>query len=145
MLFFFFPNSFKFVPALHALKELTYLLPSHQPFLAPFSFLTLCWVGIFCQFATKCGVAIIRVRSQEVGRWRPHCDAGWLDLWGRGRLESPLVLKSPPSTLSFQQEQLKEVCHFLPLFFTVEQQILEASEAKFRPVIAELGSHYKEK
>lgn len=83
----------------------------------------------------KCGVAIVRFRSKEVGRWRPHCSAGWLDLWENGKLESSLALKSPCSTLSFQQQQLKEVCHYPPLFSAVVQQILEASETKFRPVI----------
>lgn len=66
----------KCVPVPHALKELTYLLPSHQQFLVPFSFLTLFWVGIFCRFATKCGVVIVRVQSQEVGRWRLPYGAG---------------------------------------------------------------------
>lgn len=64
----------------------------------------------------KCGVAIVRVRNKEVGRWRPHCSSGWLNLWESGRLESSMALKSPHSTLSFQQQQLKEVCHYPPPF-----------------------------
>lgn len=78
--------------SLHAV----HLASNSWPF---FSFLTVYWVGIFCQFATKCGAAIVRVMSKKVGRWRPCPGIGWLDLLGGGRLESVLPLKSPHSTL----------------------------------------------
>lgn len=103
----------KCVSVPHALKELTYLLPSHQQFLVPFSF----WPSAELEFSVHLQLSVeLPLSGFRARKWESGGFIMVLANLTSGEEEGMNHLWLWNQTLSFQWKQLKEVYHFLPSF-----------------------------